>query len=156
MLQRIQTVYLLIVMIISGLMLFFPYTTAMTSDLVEYQLSFKGLSVVGDQGFHHSVTTVTLAVLTAIIPLISLITINMYKRRILQIRLSVFNIILMAGYYAMFYCVRYIIAQQHPELTDFHYHWTFIIPFISIILTYLAIRAIGKDEALVRSLDRLR
>ena len=27
---------------------------------------------------------------------------------------------------------------------------------INIILTYLAIRAIGRDEALVRSLDRLR
>ena len=30
------------------------------------------------------------------------------------------------------------------------------LPIINIILTYLAIRAIGKDEALVRSLDRLR
>ena len=32
----------------------------------------------------------------------------------------------------------------------------FALPLVNIILTYLAIRAIGKDEALVRSLDRLR
>jgi hypothetical protein len=29
-------------------------------------------------------------------------------------------------------------------------------PLIAIILDYLSIRAIGKDEALVRSLDRIR
>lgn len=155
MLQRIQTLYLLIVMIIMGLMLFFPYATALNADMVEYQLSFKGFSAVSETGFHHTMSTVMLAIFTAIIPLISLITINLYKRRMLQIRLSVFNIILMAGYYGMFYFVRYIVSEQNPGLT-FHYHWTFIIPFISIILTYLAIRAIGKDEALVRSLDRLR
>ena len=42
------------------------------------------------------------------------------------------------------------------EVLPTHILGVFAIPFINIILTYLAIRAIGKDEALVRSLDRLR
>jgi hypothetical protein len=31
-----------------------------------------------------------------------------------------------------------------------------VFPLIAIILDYLAIRNIGKDEALVRSIDRIR
>ncbi len=42
------------------------------------------------------------------------------------------------------------------EALPTHILMPFALPFINIILTYLAIRAIGKDEALVRSLDRLR
>ena len=36
------------------------------------------------------------------------------------------------------------------------YEITAIFPFVAAILTYLAIRAIGKDEALIRSMDRIR
>lgn len=42
------------------------------------------------------------------------------------------------------------------DLLPTHILLPFALPIINIILTYLAIRAIGKDEALVRSLDRLR
>ena len=34
--------------------------------------------------------------------------------------------------------------------------WTVILPLISIILDWLAIRAIGKDEMLVKAYERLR
>jgi hypothetical protein len=36
------------------------------------------------------------------------------------------------------------------------YKITVVFPFVSAVLTYLAIRAIGKDEALIRSMDRIR
>ena len=39
---------------------------------------------------------------------------------------------------------------------SFQPNWTIVLPIVNVILTYLAIRAIGSDEALVRSLDRLR
>ncbi|MDD2382096.1 MAG: DUF4293 family protein [Mariniphaga sp.] len=31
-----------------------------------------------------------------------------------------------------------------------------IFPLLAVVLDYLAIRAIGKDEVLVRSMDRIR
>jgi hypothetical protein len=31
-----------------------------------------------------------------------------------------------------------------------------VFPIVAVILDYLAIRAIGKDEALIRSLNRIR
>jgi len=36
------------------------------------------------------------------------------------------------------------------------YNIPMVIPIVTIILSYLAIRAIGKDEALIRSIDRIR
>lgn len=40
--------------------------------------------------------------------------------------------------------------------SDIQLYWPCVILPINIILSYLAIRKIGEDEALVRSLDRLR
>ena len=47
-------------------------------------------------------------------------------------------------------------ANIAEDVLPTHILLPFALPIINIILTYLAIRAIGKDEALVRSLDRLR
>ena len=73
----------------------------------------------------------------------------------LQIRLSIFNIVLMIGFYLYF---GFIIFKLHPvESLQFQKVGVGIImPIIAVILTVLAIRKIGADEALVRSLDRLR
>lgn len=154
MIQRIQTVYLLIVAIIFVMMLFFPYFTVFISG-EEYVLSFKGFLPAESGEWNWSFSTAWLSILTAMIPIISLITVNIYKRRILQIRLSIFNIVLMLGYYGLFFVVKSILNKQ-VAFDSFSLSWTFVIPFISAVLTYLAIRAIGKDEALVRSLDRIR
>jgi hypothetical protein len=39
---------------------------------------------------------------------------------------------------------------------DVAYKFPMTFPLIAAVFDYLAIRAIGKDEALVRSLDRIR
>ena len=85
----------------------------------------------------------------------ALITIFLYKNRILQIRLSIFNIVLMIGFYLYF---GYIMYKVYPvENLEFSkVGFGAIMPIVSIILTILAIRKIGADEALIRSLNRLR
>jgi hypothetical protein len=70
-------------------------------------------------------------------------------------RLSSFNMVLLVGYYAIFFFTRYVILQQNV-MASTTFSWPIILPLIGAILTYLALRAIAKDEALVRSLDRLR
>jgi hypothetical protein len=42
------------------------------------------------------------------------------------------------------------------EDTTFSASWTICLPFVAIILNWLAIRGIGADEALVKAYDRLR
>ena len=38
----------------------------------------------------------------------------------------------------------------------FRFHWALCLPLVALILNYLAVRAIGKDEAMVQAVDRLR
>lgn len=156
MLQRIQTLYLLIVVVAMSLTLFLPSMRAISPEGIDYALStLRGFYPVEQGGFHLSGVTIWLAITNVVILLIALFTIFMYKWRIIQIRFSIFNMVLLIGYYAIFFFTRYVILQQNT-MDSTTFSWPIILPLISAILTYLALRAIGKDEALVRSLDRLR
>ncbi|MCK5170207.1 MAG: DUF4293 domain-containing protein, partial [Bacteroidales bacterium] len=86
--------------------------------------------------------------------LISFISIFLYKKRIIQMRINSFNIILMIGYLGLNYYYIQNFSKQLDGVVS--YEITTIFPFVAAILTYLAIRAIGKDEALIRSMDRIR
>lgn len=96
-----------------------------------------------------------LFLLVAIIAVLALFTIFLYKKRMLQIRLCIFNAILMLGFYGFFAYLIYIMNRQLGDLT-YSLQIALSFPLVSLILDYLAIRNIGADEVLVRSLDRLR
>jgi hypothetical protein len=96
------------------------------------------------------------AVLSAFIALLALVTVFLFKTRIRQIRLCVFNGCLMIGFYAFFlFFFFYVVKGQHPEAV-LNVKIALALPLISLVLDYLAIRNIGADEALIRSLNRLR
>ena len=73
----------------------------------------------------------------------------------LQIRLSIFNLVLMIGFNQFFGFIFYKVYSVE-ELLFNKIGVGVIMPLIAIILTILAIRRIGSDEALVQSLNRLR
>ncbi|MBO5975531.1 MAG: DUF4293 domain-containing protein [Paludibacteraceae bacterium] len=152
MIQRIQTVYLLIVTILTGAVLFLPTADFYSLQEGVFELNYKGL--IGENGTLIT-STWNITLLMAVVLLLSFISIFFYKKRILQIRIIIFNIVLMLGYYAL---LAYWIFKIKGSLTDAEVSLSLIasFPLINIILSYLAVRAIGKDEALVRSLDRLR
>jgi len=87
--------------------------------------------------------------------LLSLVAISQFKKRVLQIRLCVFNILLIVGFYAMLAWYYWILKGEFSA-DKFAFNWTVVLPAINIILIYLSIRAIGRDEALVRATERLR
>lgn len=154
MIQRIQTIYLLIVAILIGVLYFFPIASfVVEQDMSMYQLSINGLipDVAGAKPLFH---VLPLIIIISIIILSSAITIGFYKRRMLQIRLCIINIVLLLGLQGlMFY---FVSVSKHQLGGSSSFSLIFIFPIISAILTYLAIRRIAKDEALVRSMDRLR
>lgn len=155
MLQRIQTLYLTIVIVLMSLMFFYPTITVMTTSGIDYSLSFLGFKTAHDNQSLFVFPTTLLSILNVTIPLITLCTIPLFKHRILQIRISIFNMLLMLGYYGLFIWVVFVVIKNNIEGT-FSYNWPIILPLISIILTYLAVRAIGRDEAIVQSYNRLR
>ncbi len=91
-------------------------------------------------------------VFIGIIVVLHLVIIFMYKKRIRQIRMLVFTIVLLLGLFGMFFYFTY--AGFTGAQVAFKIPVAF--PVIAVVLDYLAIRAIGKDEALVRSMDRIR
>ncbi|MDR1203552.1 MAG: DUF4293 domain-containing protein [Tannerellaceae bacterium] len=151
MLQRIQTVYLLIIAILAALMLFMPLSVLQTGDGF-YTFDVFGVNAVATSEIVYP--TWGLFVLTALISLLALITIFLYKKRMLQIRICLFNAILMLGFYGFFTYLVIVMKQQLDISVSIRIALSF--PVICLILDYLAIRNIGADETLVRSLERLR
>ena len=84
----------------------------------------------------------------------ALICFFIYKKRILQIRLTTINIFMMIGSIILLWYNISSFAKDNDA--QIFYNIPMVIPIITIILSYLAIRAIGKDEALIRSIDRIR
>ena len=104
-----------------------------------------------------------LATITVIIPAMALINIFLFKRRLLQARLNIMNVILCLGYYALLALyTAYIVKGYEPigeqNLTNADWYLTVwaAIPLVNLVLIMMATRRILKDEALVRAADRLR
>jgi hypothetical protein len=151
MLQRIQTVYLLIIAALAALLLFMPLSVLQTGDRL-YTFDAFGVNDVAASEIVYP--TWGLFVLAALMSLLALVTIFLYKKRMLQIRLCLFNAVLMLGFYAFFAYLIVVIKQQLDISVSVRIALSF--PVICLILDYLAIRNIGADETLVRSLERLR
>jgi len=143
MIQRIQSIYLLLILILSSLLFFFPFQTNIVgfSEIKDIQLSL--LNTSNTYLFIASVINLIVIINTAT-------TILMYKRRPLQILLchiiSV-NIIVLTVF-------MYIGSRQIEGLPT--YKLPYIIPILNIILAQLARYYIKKDEELVKSANRIR
>lgn len=152
MLQRIQTFFLLLALGCMSAFFFFPVARIILPDSEILSFHFNGIE--GNHNIAGTYSTLPYMILLIIITLLSLITIFLYKKRMLQIRLCIFNIILMLGFIGLsYYYVTDIVKELHA---DQNYTILMVFPLAAAILSFLALRAIGRDEALVRSVDRLR
>lgn len=155
MLQRIQTIYLLLIVLFSGFTIFSPLAELLnTTESLSYIVNLKGIYLVQIAGNMYQSSVWSLSMVTILIPMLSLITIFSYKNRVKQIRLSVVNMLLMIVFYVLLFLYLWLASKNLNA--EWHLHTVCILPLINIILNYLAIGAIGKDEALVKSMDRIR
>lgn len=144
---------MLLVSILMLLLLFFPLAVLQHENTL-FSFDVFGLNtLLGEKELVYP--TWGLLVLVAVVMIIALVTIFLFKKRILQIRLTIFNTILLAGFYGLFAYLIYIFKGELDGLT-YSLKFAMAFPAVAIVLNYLAIRNIGADEALVRSLDRLR
>jgi len=150
MLQRVQTVFLLLA---AAAMLIASVTPLALFLHNADQAVFEAMGIYLNGQLNDS--TWGLFAIGAASSVLALFTVFLYKKRMLQIRFSIFNIVLMIGFYLYFGFIVYQLAS----VESLHFQKVgigIIMPVIAIILTILAIRRIGADEALVRSLNRLR
>jgi len=154
MIQRIQTVYLLIAEMLIGALFFVPFAEIAAKEGNIYRFDIKGIYLEGLQKPEIIYSSLPLVILWAVSLILILATIFLYKNRILQMRLSTINIFILLGLGGLIYYYVWSIAKILLGVYLLTIYLVF--PFISAILIYLAIRAINKDELLVRSIDRIR
>lgn len=150
MIQRIQTVYLLLIVALGIALIWLPVLQLVTPEEAS-ELHVWELSAIGGaplQGLWGLLLT------TALIPLLALVDIFLYKKRLLQARLNIFLALLCLGYYGVL--AIYIWQAKLALGVDWHILPWASFPLVCFVLTLMATRRILKDEALVRAADRIR
>lgn len=147
MIQRIQTVFLFLSAVLAGFLFFIPIASFdLGNEIVN-------LSIFGVENHSGALLLLILAVLMLAVPFV---TIFMYKKRELQLKLSLLNLylnILFILLLAMFYVDN---IQEKLSAETVVFAFGAYIPFINGLLSSLAGRWIKKDIELIKSIDRLR
>ncbi|MFK5890416.1 MAG: DUF4293 domain-containing protein [Flavobacteriaceae bacterium] len=144
MIQRIQSVYLAIIVLISSILVIYVplWVTNKTEALFVYQ-SFDNKEIL--------IMSIAIGfVITFILALVSLLQ---YKKRKSQFMLNRLNIIV--NLYLIGVLLYYLLNLSGEIVISEKGIGSFI-PVLNIVLLALANKAIQKDEALVKSMDRLR
>lgn len=149
MIQRIQSLWLLSAAAAAVLMFFYPVIQVVGDNSIQIY-DYESISIGGIENFIQSGYLV--AVLVGIIAAFSFINIFLFKNRIRQMRICTFISLLV-----IFLVIMIIVFSFRTETKiAATIGLSSILPVIIFIFILMARRAIRKDEALVRSVDRLR
>ena len=155
MIQRIQTLYLLLATALMSLTLFLPLATIWQGG---NEIIVKAWFADGTEGFKVPLP-LYLGIILSVATALPFITIFLFKKRMVQIRLCVSEIVLLLGsaVFVALYCYRMcdVLAELMQNI-NFTLGFAALMPIVAIIPVALAIRGIARDEALIRSLDRIR
>jgi len=134
-----------------GSLFFFPFAKIEAQSKELYDFIYRGL--INAEG-ETIIPTLALAILLTAATAISIISIFVYKNRLLQLRLCGLNLALLLGTTGMIYFLGTKLIDDIAGVMS--YKITTAFPIIALILTFLALKAIGKDIALLKSMDRIR
>jgi len=149
MIQRIQSVFLFASLCFLIPMFFAPIAVLVheTGEVIMFNLVGFYLNEAEFATHEYSIMLFGLLICA-----LNLIIIFMYRNRILQIRLCIYNIILLIGLSGV---VLFVLYNIH-DIQTISFNMPAVFPIIAIILHYLAFRGIRKDELMVQALSRLR
>jgi len=155
MIQRKQSLFLLVAVIVNALCLFLPVMgvtpQGMGVDTMVYNLGTVG----GSNGGMFLSACTPLFCLCSLSAMIALGTIFMYKNRKAQMRMcscGMFVSVLWYVYYALIYFGVVAVAGDGEA----HFQFAACLPLVAIILIAMARKGVSDDEKLVRAADRIR
>lgn len=152
MIQRIQSLFLLLASAACFGIFFFPFARYYSADIF-CEFSALRITSISSQNLTMPNTWMFIA-LTAVIGLVSFITIFFFKKRKLQTNLTKINIFLNIFLILLiFFYADNLYKIINVEAT---YKLGAYFPIISLLFLILANRFITKDEKLIKSADRLR
>lgn len=148
MIQRKQTLFLLVVAIIAIIMFFAPFITLTINEVPSKLCLLPGCNPeIMSTGAYAPFT------LNVLVLILSVSTIFLYKNRVLQYKLSNLIALLNVFIIGLFFLLSYIKDGVSGSIS---YSFGAFLPILSIICAFLAAHFIKKDEQLVRSADRIR
>ncbi len=155
MLQRIQSVYLFLASLVMFLLFLFPLVHNVYINGVPSTIKVTGIfqDVNGLQT--HTQSFIALIAATAIVAILPIILVFLYKNRKQQIALCYGYILIVIGYtFWISQTVKDLVGDVNLNTNNFGIGA--LLSSVSIVLTILAFKAIQRDEKLVKSADRLR
>ena len=162
MIQRRQTIFMLLSVIITALLFFTPLMSFNANGEVMRFTIFGIKNPIETMSFSATYTW-PLVVLTILMTVAPLVTIFLYKKRELQVRLCRLNMlvnIIFIGLVFIYYesdVMSVIFAVENDIYTlDMAYFVGMAFPLVNLVLEILAIRGIKKDIERLKSVDRLR
>ncbi|MFI3316558.1 MAG: DUF4293 domain-containing protein [Rikenellaceae bacterium] len=152
--QRIQTLYLLAV---TALLAIFCTNTLAVFSATDgiYSLSVFGVTSADGAAVTNAPHLLVLALLALVLPFVNIF---LFRKRMLQLRLCVVEIVLtiglliVAGIYYFLSCRLFGVGSSGAVSVRI----VCILPLVAIFFDFLALKAIFKDEMLIKSLDRIR
>lgn len=153
MIQRIQSIYLFIALLIIESLFFLPLGE-IVADTQNFKLFYNGFFEITQEGVSLISDTFSIFILIPLVGFFNLLAIILFKNRKLQMRIVMYNLLLMIGLsgiiaFLLYYKFAGLNASVLPNIS-------IVFPAIAAILNFLAYRKIRIDEALVKSMDRIR
>jgi glucan phosphoethanolaminetransferase (alkaline phosphatase superfamily) len=154
MIQRIQTIWLLLSAFFSGLLINGGIVNFIDKSGQKFYTGFFGIYKQFDTGNELIRSSIPLAALIILISLLSLITIFLYKSRRIQRVLSLILLSLSLCLIILVTFYSYILVKNYGA--DLVPGVKMVFPVLVLIAVILAYIGIIRDDRLVKSYDRLR
>ena len=162
MIQRRQTIFMLLAAVFSALLFFMPLatfddgTTAMKFTIFGIRNPIESLAL----SISYTWPLVALTILMTILPIYTLLIYKKRERQVKLCHLAMLLNIIFVGLVFLYYDadIQKVIAavEDNTYELDVAYFIGIAIPLVNLVLEILAIRGIKKDIELLKSIDRLR
>ena len=155
MIQRVQSVYLLLVTILMSIFIVSSYAYFHDAGGRNYVLYTYAIKILENGSSIVVKRTLPLVILVFVTGAVSFVNIFFFHKRLLQIRICVLMALMI---FIQMLLVYYYYTTAGKEFAAVHPSMKFpaILPVVSIILIILSYRGIRHDEVLVNSYNRIR
>lgn len=158
MIQRIQSVYILLALVAGALTFFLPFAHFYAGEvqIAEYAM-FGAFNVQSDTFEMANPFPFPMWIMATLTILMTIFALVSYKKRTVQMKLVRLGFLMNLSFIVyLFFAIDKVNAELYEGSMDILYHTGFYMPVIAVVFLFLAQRGIKSDEALVKSLDRLR
>jgi len=152
--QRIQTVYLVVAIIACVVCMCLPVAAIVPAELGASDSLYNLLTIKADGGTDFTIYNVLASAFMLCACTDGTIAIFLYKKRKTQALLCVSALVAIVFWIALWGVYGY--AGLADFTGEFKPSFAACLPVVALILFFLARKAILKDDALVRSMDRIR